>query len=356
VVALDGTKVAGNASLSANRTYEHLEREVAWMLEEAEAKDAEEDAAYGTDREGSELPEELRKRDNRLARLRRAKAELEREAEEAAVARQREIEAREREQEVTGKPRRGRKPKAPDPTPRREAKANLTDPESRIMKTRTGYVQGYNAQAMVTKDQVIVAAEVTQEQNDVGQLQPMVERAKEELERAGVRKKVKAVVGDAGYWSEDNVKKADPKGQELFIAPGKRIEVERAWVEGLPPRGRIPKGLGVKERMERKLLTQRGRALYKLRGQIVEPVFGQIKGVRDCDGFMRRGLTAAKSEWRLICATHNLLKLWRSGKALLGAWLRGTRLRREPCWAYKLGKAERSREECRALRGSHNSP
>ncbi|MFH1609414.1 MAG: transposase [Candidatus Bipolaricaulota bacterium] len=334
VVVLDGTKVAGNASLSANRTYEHLEREVAWMLEEAEAKDAEEDAVYGTDREGSELPEELRKRDSRLARLRRAKAELEREAEEAAVARQREIEAREREQEVTGKPRRGRKPKAPDPTPRREAKANLTDPESRIMKTRTGYVQGYNAQVMVTKDQVIVAAEVTQDQNDVHQLHPMLGKVAEELATAGVRGRVAAVVADAGYQSEEGVRKADPNGPELFLATTNDRQ-QRVAMEGAPaPRGRIPKGLGVKERMERKLLTQRGRALYKLRGQTVEPVFGQIKGVRDCDGFMRRGLTAAKSEWRLICATHNLLKLWRSGKALLGAWLRGTRLRREPCWAY----------------------
>ncbi|MCR4392624.1 MAG: transposase, partial [Candidatus Acetothermia bacterium] len=126
-------------------------------------------------------------------------------------------EAREREQEVTGKTRRGRKPKAPDPTPRREAKANLTDPESRIMKTRTGYVQGYNAQVMVTKDQVIVAAEVTQDQNDVHQLHPMPGKVAEELATAGVRGRV-ARVADAGYQSEEGVRKADPNGPELFLA------------------------------------------------------------------------------------------------------------------------------------------
>lgn len=290
--------------------------------------------ATGRGSRGDELPEELSKRESRLAKLRQAKEELERLAREKSEQKAEETEVRRQEEAVCGNKKRGRKPNAPDPRPAPEAKVNLTDPESRIMRTRTGYIQGYNAQVVVSEDQIIVAAEVTQDQNDVNQLHPMVERAKEELERAGVGKKVKAVVGDAGYFSADNVKKADPKGQELFIAPGKRIEVERAWVEGPPPRGRIPNGATERERMERKLLTKRGQELYKLRAKTVEPVVGQIKDGRGCDRFLRRGGWAVRSEWRLICATHNLLKLWRSGKTFVRGCLRGMELRKEPCWAY----------------------
>jgi hypothetical protein len=305
-VVVDGTKVAGNASLSANRTYGYLEGEVRRMLREAEETDAAEDGRYGEGLRGDELPEELAKRESRLAKLRQAKEEMERLARERSAQKAAEMEVRRQEEAVCGKKKRGRKPKAPDPRPDPEVKVNLTDPESRIMRTRTRYIQGYNAQVVVSEDQIIVAAEVTQDQNAVNQLHPMVERAKEELERAGVRKRVKAVVGDAGYFSEDNVKKAAPNGPELVIAPGKRIEVERAWVEGPPPRGRIPKGTTERERMERKLSTKRGQGLYKLRAKTVEPVLGQVKDGRGCDRFLRRGVWAVRSEWRLMCATHNL--------------------------------------------------
>jgi len=193
-VVVDGTKMAGNASLAANRTWRHLQEEVERMLKEAEAANAAEEAQLG-----EELPEELVDRKKRLARLKRAKEEL--------------------EEERSGRKRRGRKPKSPDRRPDPEAKVNLTDPESRIRKTHNGYVQGYNAQLVVTKDQIIVAAEVIRDQNDVRQLHPMLNRAREELEGAGIKKRPKVAVVDAGYFSEENIKGADPDGPELVIAP-----------------------------------------------------------------------------------------------------------------------------------------
>lgn len=318
VVALDGTKVKANASLSANRTYEAIREEVERMLSEAKARDAEEDRLFGGGYRGDELPEELRDPRSRLARLMAAKARLEKEAAEAALAQEAKISARRAEEEETGKKKRGRKPKDPDPTPDREAKANVTDPDSRIMKTRTGYVQGYNGQALVCETQIIVAADLAQEENDCRQLHPMVKQAKENLEAVGVDEKMGALSADAGYWSEANCVEADPDGPELFVATTKDWKQRKAAREQPAPRGRIPRRLGVRERMERKLLTKRGREVYKKRSQIVEPVFGQVKVVRGCDRFMRRGYSACRSEWRLICATHNLLKLWRHFLTLWG--------------------------------------
>ena len=183
------------------------------------------------------------------------------------------------------------------------------------MKTRHGYVQGYNAQAAVTEDQVIIAAEVTQEENDVRQLHPMLEKAAEALESAGVKEKVGAILADAGYFSEKNLADASPDGPELFIATTKDWKQRKALADAPPPRGRIPNNLSSKDRMERKLLTVRGRAMYKKRGQTVEPVFGQIKDARGCARFLQRGSAAVSAEWKLICVAHNLLKLFGSGKA-----------------------------------------
>lgn len=315
VVALDGTKIEANASLSANRTHESIEKEVKRIFDEAEAKDLEEDALYGEGKRGDELPEELRHRESRRARLKECQERLEKEAAAKAAVQTAKIEKRQAEEEATGQKKRGRKPQEPDARPAEEAKANVTDPESRIMKTRKGYVQGYNAQAVTTKEQIIVAAEVTQEANDVRQLNPMLEKAQEELTAAGVAEPIGEALADAGYWSERNVTEADPEGPELWIATTKDWKQRKASREQPPPRGRIPGDLSLRDRMERKLLTQRGRSLYRLRGQTIEPIFGQIKSARGCVRFMRRGLEAAQSEWKLLCAAHNLLKLWRSGKA-----------------------------------------
>lgn len=309
VVALDGTKIKASAALDSNRTYRHIKEEVERMLAEAEATDEEEDKLYGKDKRGDELPEELGNRSARLARLRECKDRLEKEAEDEAAVRQHRIDQRQADEDRTGKKKRGRKPKAPDENPDPQAKANTTDPDSRIMKTRKGFVQGYNAQAVATKDQIILAAEVTCEENDVRQLHPMLEATDRNLDLLEGEHRIKTVLADAGYCSEANITLANPDGPEFLIATTKDHKQRRAGDN--PPRGRIPKDLGPTERMQRKLQTKKGRALYKKRGETVEPVFGQIKEVRGCDGFMRRGEAAAGSEWKLICLTHNLLKLWR---------------------------------------------
>jgi len=320
VVAIDGTKLAASAALAANRTHDglvkELEKEAKRMLAEAESVDAEEDKRHGGKR-GDEMPEDMRVQKTRLQRLRECKERLEREAAERAAEQQRKLDERAAKEAETGLKLRGRKPAAPDATPEPEAKENVTDPESRIMKTAKGYVQGMNAQAAVTAEQIVVAAEVTEQANDKRQLAPMVEKAAENLSAAGVEEHVGAALADAGYYSEGAVEETTAKGVEVLSATTKDWKRRKALRDSPPPRGRIPKRLTPRERMERKLLTKRGRTLYRLRSQTVEPVFGQIKGARGIDRFLLRGLDGARGEWKLACGTHNLLKLWRSGRA---AW------------------------------------
>ncbi len=316
VVALDGAKVAANAALDANRNHEAIEEEVRRMLAEAKKVDTEEDALFGTEKRGDELPEGLGRRVERLKRLQEAKSRLEKEAEAAARAAQERLAHRQAEEAVSGKKKRGRKPKVVEPAPVEEAKANISDPDSRIMKARQGYVQGYNAQAIVSQDQIIIATGVTQDKNDVQQLKPMLETLESTLEAAGIEDRPRSALADAGYWSEANITDCTcPEGPELLIATTKDWKQRKAAREWGCPRGRIPMDLSPRERMERKLLTRRGRRMYRLRGITVEPVLGQVKEGQGCRRFMRRGLLAAQSEWSLMGTTHNLLKLWRSGQA-----------------------------------------
>lgn len=318
LVALDGTKMKADAALDSNRTFGHIEDEVKRMLAEAESKDAEEDKLYGKDKRGDELPEELQNRRNRLARLKECKARLEQEETEKAARQKEKIEERQREEAETGQKKRGRKPKEPEAVAKADAKANVTDPDSRIMKTRTGYVQGYNGQAMVTEEQIIIAAELTMEENDVKQLIPMIEKAGQNIVDLELSDKgIGIVLADAGYCSDGNMENISAGSPECIIATKKDWKQRQALREAEPPSGRIPKSLSLRDRMERKLLTKRGRALYKKRGQMVEPVFGQIKTCRGIYKFMRRGVEACAQEWKLICGTHNLLKLWRSGKVAM---------------------------------------
>jgi transposase len=314
IVALDGTKVKANASLAANRTYASIEEEVKKILSEAGAKDAEEDGIYGAGRGGykEELPDELRDPGSRIARLSACRERLKREAEESAKAQEVKISTREDEERNSGKKKRGRKPKYPNPIPNNCAKANVTDPDSRIMKTCSGYVQGYNAQVVVTEGQIILAAELTQEENDVHQLHPMLEEVEANLTAISNEEKVGVVVADAGYWSAANLNKENEEGPELLVATTKDWKQRKLLREKGCPKGRIPGDLSIRDRMERKLLTKRGRKLYKKRGQTVEPVFGQIKEILDFRGFMRRGQCACDSEWKLVSCAHNLLKLWRN--------------------------------------------
>ncbi len=315
LVALDGTKMAADAALEANRTYESIRKEVEAMLTEAESKDAEEDQLYGPERRGDELPEALRDCRGRLERLKRCRERLEAEAAAASADHARKLQERAAKEAETGQKLRGREPKPVSEAPEVEAKANVTDPDSRIMKTRRGFVQAYNAQAVATADQIIVAAEVTPEENDVGQLHPMLTATAEELKAAGVEETVGAALVDAGYCSEENLEQADPAGPELFVATRKDWKQREQLRQAPAPRGRIPAHLTQRQRMDRKLLTKRNRRWYKRRSPIIEPVFGQTKACRGIDRFRRCGLANCQSEWKVICGTHNLLKLWGSGKA-----------------------------------------
>ena len=182
---------------------------------------------------------------------------------EVVASQQRRIDEQETEEAETGRKKRGWKPKEPEGVKNKEAKANITDPESRIMKGMVGYVQGYNGEG-----QIIVAAELTQEENDVQQLDPMVKKAGENLIEVGVKEEMGVGVADAGYWSEANVKDASGTVPELLIATKKDWKQRRAIREQEPPRGRIPDGLTERESMERKLLTKRVERLYSKRVEV----------------------------------------------------------------------------------------
>jgi len=325
-VALDGTKVRANASKHKAMSYgrmkekrDELERKVKELLDLAERVDAEEDARYGKGVRGDELPEELRHKESRLRKIEEAMAALEAKARaeaEAAAAQAREkIAEREQKAAENGEKPRGRAPEVPDPAqakPADKAQRNFTDPDSRIMKdgATKSFEQCYNAQAAVDEEcQVIVAAQVTQAANDKEQLQPMVE----EIEaRTGERPD--QLSADAGYFSEANVKGLESREIEAFVAVEKLKHGERPP----PVRGRPPKNLSVKDRMRRKLLTQRGRTVYAKRKAVVEPVFGQIKQGRGLRQFLLRGLNKVEAEWELWCLTHNLLKLHRFGVLVAG--------------------------------------
>jgi transposase len=287
-VALDGTKMKANASKHKAMSYgrmdekeKELEREVEELLREAESVDAEEDQRYGKAR-GDELPEELQFREKRLARIREAKKAL-----EERVAKETE-------------------PSQKEKHPKSKQQINFTDPESRIMKDSTtkGFIQGYNAQAAAdASSQIIVAADVTIQSNDKKQLEPMIAEMEKNCDAAP-----KELSADAGYYSEENVAHALEKGIHPLIPPGNRQHTD---AKPASPRGRIPKHLSVKERMERLLRTRKGRKAYAKRKETVEPVFGQIKEARGFRRFLLRGLDNVKGEWQLICLTHNLLKLYR---------------------------------------------
>jgi transposase len=308
LVARDGTKIKANAALDANRTAATLDEQIAHMMAEAEATDAREDRQFAS-KCGDTVPRELARREDRLARLKACKEKLERRAAEAAARQQEKIEVRAADEQVTGKRKRGRKPKPPDRTVDPGAVANPSDPGSEIMKTRKGWVQGYNAQAVVTADQIILAADVTTEANDVHQLTGMLDQAQAIVAVVmGEDAVLGAAVADAGYWSEANAA-SETDECELFIATKKDHKQRAERREA--PRGRMPKNLSARERMGRKLRTKRGRALYRQRGSSVEPVFGQMKERQGADRFSMRGLERCRGEWQLDAAVHNLRKLHR---------------------------------------------
>jgi hypothetical protein len=283
-VALDGTKMKANASKHKAMSYERmkqddqkLKKKIAELLRAAERADAEEDAQYGKGRGGDELPEELQRAEGRRERIQMLMAELEAEAEEQREA-----------AKASG-------------TPTPEAQRNFTDADSRIMKAGDGFIQGYNCQAAVDEEHlIIVAQEVTNQPPDVEHLIPMIDRVVFNCDEAPVN-----FSADSGYLSETNLVGAYQRGVDPHIATGRRKHGEA------PPtvRGRPPANLTLKQSMARKLATKRGAAVYSRRKVIAEPPFGHIKHVRGFRQFLLRGLAKVRGEWSLIALTHNLLKL-----------------------------------------------
>jgi transposase len=307
VVALDGTKVAANAADKANRSLAKLQDEVAQILAEAAATDQAEDRQHGS-RCGDELPAELASPSGRLARLQQAKARLEAEAAE----RQRRYQTRVAELAAAARargqqPRAHLKPRRRDEAPNLKAVANTTDLDSRFLHTRTGTIQGYNAQAMVTESQIVVAAKLTQEANDLQQLQPMLAAADQTLAAADIHGRPERLLADSGYWSIANLT-AIPDAPELLIWPSKTGRTGKPRKDGKPS---ASKSDGLRAAMFAKLRSEQGKACYAKRKQTVEPTFGQLKDQQGARRFTRRGLAACDAEWKLLCGTHNLLKLWR---------------------------------------------
>jgi transposase len=306
-VALDGTKVAANAAERANRTHDKLEDEVAEILCQAAEADQHEDQLFG-DARGDELPAELASPTGRLARLRVAKALLEAEA----AARHQRYETRVAELATAARargqqPRARVKPRRRDEAPDPKRVANVTDPDSRLVHTRKGSLQGYNAQAVTTLEQLIVAAELTQQANDLQQLEPMLKATGATLAAAGIPERPGTVLADCGYWTIANLT-AIPDAPELLIPPAKHGRQGKPRKDGRPSESRSD---GLRAAMTAKLASEDGKARYAKRKETVEPVFGQIKHVRGARRFLRRGLQACQAEWKLLCGTHNLLKLWR---------------------------------------------
>jgi transposase len=309
-IALDGTKIRANASRHKAMSYDRmpeeearLKREIATILVEAESADATEDAAHGAGRRGDELPEELARRQSRLAKLQQAKALLEERARTEAAGRLQEE---------------GKAPPAVPPAeavPQPTDQLNFTDPESRIMKvSNKGWDQCGNAQAVANEHQIILAADVTDQTNDKRQAVPMIDQTQANLKGAGVKQGIGAAVMDSGFYSEANTQALQSRGIDPYVAT-ERLKHH----EEIPqvPRGRIPAGLSAKQRMARKLRTKKGRATYAKRKGIIEPIFGQLKQVLGFRQFSLRGLASMRGEWRLLCVVHNLLKLWRAPQAAI---------------------------------------
>jgi transposase len=295
-VSLDGTKVKANASKHKAMSYgrmkekqQQLRDEVKQLLEQAEAADEEEDLRYGGQR-GDELPEELRRRETRLAKIKLAKKIIEERAREKAAA----------EGKSAAEAKRTK--------PNDKDQYNFTDPESRIMKGTDGFVQAYNAQAAVEPEMLLIVGQsVTEAANDKKQLEPMVEVIEQQ---SGQRPE--AILADSGYCSEENLAYLESAAQperkiDGFIATGKQKHGEHR----LPcKRGPVPKGATKVDRMKRKLQTKVGKAVYAARKCVVEPVFGQIKQARGFRQFLLRGKEKVKGEWALLCLTHNILRLY----------------------------------------------
>lgn len=322
-VSLDGTKVGADASKHKAMSYERMSRaeqrlqqQVEQLLEEAEGVDREEDETHGNGKRADGLPKELKRREDRLEKIRAAKAELEAQAREKAQAAaelaKAKAEERKRIERETGKKIGGRKPPPiPDPeqaTPEPKAQRNFTDGDSRIMpdnSNKGSFVQGYNVQIVVDGHaQVIVASDVTQQPNDKQQLVPMLELAKDNL----LGQMPDKASADAGYYSEEAISDDKLIGADLYVPPD-REKHGKGQSQTLPADATASPA----QQMRSKLSTPEGKDVYRMRKAIVEPVFGQIKESMGFRRFSFRGIDSAHAEWDFVCAMHNLMKLFRSG-------------------------------------------
>jgi transposase len=307
LVAVDGTLIAANASRAATRTHAALREEVDRILDEAAQTDAAEDEQFGEAR-GDELPVELAGRDGRVERLRRCREALEAEQAQAHAAYEQQLARRADWEAEQGRRLAGRRPTPPDPDALSGRAINTTDPDSRLIyRTGRAAVQGYNAQAVATAEQIIIAADITQQANDSGQLEPLISTAAQTLCDLGVAEPLETVLADGGYWNSAQIRALRERGLDPIVPTkaAKRIK----------PRTLAARQGPEAERIEAFLDTPEGAKLYRRRQQLIEPVFAQTKWIRRIDRFQRRGLAACKAEWQLIAATHNLLKLWRLAPA-----------------------------------------
>src|SRR5208337_4454831 len=329
-IAVDGTKVQGNASRHKAMSYGYMTQEVArlraeidQLLKQAQDVDAQDDAALGT-RRGDELPEELRRPQDRLATIAAAMKRLEAEARAEGDAERQRREEAEAQRQRTGTKRRGRAPGPIVETPAAKAQTNFTEPELSIMKTANkGWDCCGNAQASVDDGcQIILAGDVTAECNDKQQAEPMAQATRDQLDQAGIapaadesgeRPLIPAAL-DTGYFSGPAVEAMEREGFDPYIA----TERQRHHSASSSSASEAPAPATVKEKMQAKLKTAAGRAVYARRKAIVEPVFGQTKEARGFRRFLLRGLAKIRGERRLVCLTHNLLKIWRYGRRNLG--------------------------------------
>ena len=305
-VALDGTKIKANASKHKAMSYERMKKreaelkaEVDRWLEAAEAADAAEDKLYGDER-GDELPDWVADKVQRLAKIREAKAALEAEAKAAAEAESKARAEADASRRAEGRRKTGKTPAPPRTEPDGKAQRNFTDPESRILKTKDGYIQGYNAQAAVDGTaQIIVAHGLTNASNDQAQLAPLLDGI-----RANLGTNPDEVSADAGYCSDANLRTIKRRRIAGYIATGRQ---KHGTKSATSKKAAKPGSLIAK--MSAKLKRVGYRSRYRLRKQIVEPVFGQIKQARGFRQFLLRSIEKVKAEWALICTAHNLVKL-----------------------------------------------
>ena len=315
-VALDGTKIKANASKHKAMSYERMEKraaeleaEVAKWFSAAEAADAEEDKLHGRDKTGDEMPDWIADKKRRAEKICKAKAELEAEAKAAAEAKLKAQAEAAAQRGAEGRRKGGRQAAPPSTAPDAKAQKNFTDPESRIMKSKDGFVQAYNAQAAVDAEaQIIVAQDVTQSAVDCGQLVPLTDAVETNLGR-----KPAQLSADAGYCSETNLEALETRNIDAYVAAGRARDAVAGAVNdeaAAAPSSAQPDGKPTRvEAMRAKIKAGGHASPYRLRKQLPEPVFGQIKQARGFRQFLLRGLEKVRAEWAIVCTAHNLLKL-----------------------------------------------